>query len=264
MRNLHICLLLSVILPATFAEEPPLPDAAAEAREIYAREIERVLVPLRTKYIRALETMKRQHTREGNLEAALQVDEELNRANLWEGVPLPVAENADAEGGIAEEPKLPDDTANVRKSYAREIERVLGPLRSKYIRAVENRKNEYTSEGKLEAALQVDGELKRAKRWEGVPIPTVKIADSEKDFGNWIVGKKFSFSGIAQVTLLFGEDLVTWTTGNGMVKEHTYTIDTKRTVTVEGGQDFKMKFSDDLKSGTFSSNVGTYDLKYEN
>ncbi len=252
-------LLASGLLLSTFvlgAQETELPENAANAREIFAREIERGLVPLRSKYNRALENMKRGHTRAGKLEAALQIDEELKRSRNWKGLPIPTdqAENM--------EPTLPEDAASVRGSYAREVERVLDPLRTKYIAALESMKLDDTRDGKLEAALQVDGELKRAKNWEDLPLPTVKIADSKEDFGEWLVGKEFSFSGVSQVTLLFGEDSVTWTTGGGTVKEHTYDIDTKRTLTVEGAQDFKLRFSDDLTSGTFSSNVGTYDLKF--
>jgi len=123
-------------------------------------------------------------------------------------------------------------------------------------------KRDRTRDGDLEAALQIDPELKRAHLWEGLPLPKPDPAPTQRQFADWLNGRSFSFRGVSQVTLLFDEDIVKWTAAGGE-RDYQFEVENKREIIVQGGQDSRLVFAQNLKKGTFSSTAGTYDLKLE-
>lgn len=164
----------------------------------------------------------------------------------------------------ADEAELPQEIQKLNESYAQEIEQVLPPIQEKYIEALERILENYTKAGSLEKAMQAKKRIESAKRWENLPLAQLRSEEkkglSRSEFEDWLKTKTFSFRGnLAQITLEFDDKKVRWIVG-GKVREYDFKVRGNRSVIVEGDQDFRMEFVDDLSSGTFESNLGEYDL----
>lgn len=163
----------------------------------------------------------------------------------------------------AGETELPQEIVKLNESYAREVARVLPPVQETYIAALEQILEKYTKAGKLDEALATKKQIESAKRWESLPLEqfrVVKLGDLNREgFEKWLKTKSFTFRGVTQVTLEFDDKKVQWIVG-GKPQAYDYKVRGKRGVVVEGAQDFRLEFADDLTSGTFESNVAKYDL----
>lgn len=163
----------------------------------------------------------------------------------------------------ADEAELPLEIQKLNESYAREIERVLPPIQEKYIAALERILENYTKAGSLEKAIQAKNQIESAKRWENLPLAQLRSEKSgdlsRSEFEAWLKTKSFSFRGVAQVTLEFDDKTVRWIVG-GQPQEYDFKVRGKRSVIVEGAQNFRLEFVDDLSSGSFESNLGRYAL----
>ena len=167
----------------------------------------------------------------------------------------------------AEETDLPQEIEKLNESYALEIARVLPPIQEKYIEALERILENYTKAGSLEEAIKTKEQIESARRWENLPLEQFRSEKNENlsrsEFENWLKTKSFSFRGVSHVTLEFDEDTVRWIVG-GKPQEYDFKVRGKRTVVVEGAQDFQLEFVDDLSSGIFKSNIGEYALTIVN
>lgn len=159
--------------------------------------------------------------------------------------------------------QLPAEVKALKESYEREMERVLSPVQSKYIAALEQLQRNYTRAGKLNEAVFVSKEIALAKEWESLPLnqlrSNAKAQMSRDDFKKWITQKTFAFRGVQLVTLQFEEKHVSWVVGN-QPQQYQYKVTGDRRIAVMGPQEFKLEFSSDLTTGTFESNVGKYNL----
>jgi len=158
---------------------------------------------------------------------------------------------------------LPSEVKALKESYEREMERVLSPIQSKYIAALEQLQRNYTRAGKLNEAVFVAKEIELAKEWESLPLNQLrgnaKMQMSRDDFRNWLAKKTFTFRGVQLVTLQFEEKHVSWIVGN-QPQKYEYKVTGDRRISIMGAQEFKLEFSKDLTSGTFESNAGKYNL----
>jgi hypothetical protein len=164
---------------------------------------------------------------------------------------------------IAEGAELPNEIQKLNESYEREIARVLPPIQEKYIQALEQLLEKYTKAGLLEEAMQTKKQIESAKRWESIPLEQFRRQKSgdlnRSEFEDWLKTKSFSFRGVTQVTLEFDDKKVRWIVG-GKPQEYDYKVRGKRNLVINGAQEFRMEFVDDLSRGTFESNAGKYDL----
>lgn len=164
---------------------------------------------------------------------------------------------------VAEEAALPKEIQKLNENYAREIARVLPPIQDKYIAALEEILAKYTKAGLIDEAVETKKQIESAKRWEGIPLEQFRNQKNENlsrsGFEDWLKTKSFSFRGVSQVTLEFDDKKVQWIAG-GKPQAYDYKVRGKRGVVVEGAQDFRLEFVDDLTSGTFESNIAKYDL----
>lgn len=163
----------------------------------------------------------------------------------------------------ADDAELPEEVQKLNESYAREIARVLPPIQEKYLEALERILESYTRAGSFDQALQTKKQIESAMRWENLPLPQSRGEKKEdwgrSEFKDWLKTKSFSFRGVSSVTLEFDDRKVRWIAG-GAPREHDFRVSGKRGVIVEGGQNFRLEFADDLSTGTFESNVGKYPL----
>lgn len=143
------------------------------------------------------------------------------------------------------------------------MERVLSPIQSKYIAALEQLQRNYTRAGKLNEAVLVYREIALAREWESLPLnqlrSNAKAQMGRDDFKQWILKKTFGFRGVQLVTLQFEEKHVSWIVGN-QPQQYDYKVTGDRRITVFGTQEFKLEFSNDLTTGVFESNGGKYNL----
>lgn len=163
----------------------------------------------------------------------------------------------------AQDAELPREVQMLNESYAREIARVLPPVQEKYIAALERLLETYTRSGALDDALRVKEQIEKARQWNSLPLEQFRndnnIEMDREGFEKWLRTKSFSFRGVSAVTLEFDKDKVRWITG-GQPQEYDFKLRGKRGVIVEGAQNFRLEFADDLTSGTFESNLGQYAL----
>lgn len=75
-----------------------LPDDVVSLQESYAREVQRVLIPIQEKYLEALDRLRDSYTRAGKLDEALKIEEEIKLAQEWRSLPLD-----QLRGGMMEE-----------------------------------------------------------------------------------------------------------------------------------------------------------------
>ncbi len=163
----------------------------------------------------------------------------------------------------ADEAELPQEVQKLNESYAREIARVLPPIQEKYIEALERILESYTKAGSFEKAMLIKKQIESARRWESLPLPKFRSGKDEdltrSEFEDWLKTKSFSFRGVSQVTLEFDKRKVRWIVG-GELREYDFKVPGKRSVVIEGAQNFRLEFVDDLSTGTFESNLGKYPL----
>lgn len=106
-----------------FSLDPP---ELVKLREEHLRSMHRVAVPVLTTYVRALESQKQLFTRQGKLDAALSVDNELkdvakqletaNSASARTGATMQLA-IVSATYGSHEKKRITDITKNLRKAF---------------------------------------------------------------------------------------------------------------------------------------------------
>lgn len=125
---------------ATAAEPPELEQLLKN----YTHDLVEAQQPIHKRHEDALNQLKNRYTSLGNFKAAVAVDAELKKT-------------AAPAGAAAEPPELEP----LRKNYARDLVQAQLPVHKRYKDALNQLKTRYTGLGNLEAAVAVDGALKK-------------------------------------------------------------------------------------------------------
>lgn len=147
MKAPLIALALAASIALSSAQAPP--EDLSSLKESYEKARQEALVPINTRYLDSLHTLKLKHSQAGNLEGALAVDEEIKRISAESGT-----------GGSTSKIPTPADLAVLKQIYQNSASRATDPLARKYIEALEAMKLKYTQMNKLDLAVEVDREIK--------------------------------------------------------------------------------------------------------
>ena len=239
------------------AQEEEEPAELKSARESYQDEFVRGLQPMQTTYLRSLEKYQLSFTRAGDLQAAKEAQDEVERLKLWRTIP---------GGESTPERKFSNEgLAGLLLNYETAILKAIESINLRYIEKLEGLKKSFAASGKLDAALVFDKELAELRAGKSLPTREGErrylSGFSKAQFAEWITKQEFEFSGTiaGRTRLKFEGDRLYY--GSGAQPEiKAYKISGSRKIEISDGF-FHMEFSRDLQSGTFSSNRGDYPIR---
>jgi hypothetical protein len=134
------------LLPAASAQVADLPELT-QLRANSEQQLQSASAPAQATYLNTLETLKQQLTRTNKLDEAVSVDNEIKRIKRE-----PTA--------ATKAPADPPELLARRADYYRTISRLQVPPLTTYLRALEPLKQQFRRDGKLDAVVAVDNEIK--------------------------------------------------------------------------------------------------------
>ena len=157
--SIHLFLIIALLTSASLAQvAPPAPAELTTLRTRYRSDLQTSREPIRTRYVASLDALLRSTTKNGDLDAALAVQHELNTAKGKAGT---------VSGG-----KITPELAALKSRYEADVQTASEALQSRYFAALEALQDSFTKRGQLPAALAVRQELSTLKPVAHSPDPT--------------------------------------------------------------------------------------------
>jgi hypothetical protein len=138
-----VCLAL---LPAAFGQAVNIPELE-QLRATSEQQIQNATAPAQAAYLNTLETLKQQLTRTNKVDEAVSVDNEIKRIKREPTT-------------AAKAPADPPELVARRADYYRTISRLQVTPLTTYLRALDPIKQQFRRDGKLDAVVAVDNEIK--------------------------------------------------------------------------------------------------------
>lgn len=196
-----------------------MPEEAQQLKTAWQETFGKAVKPVRDRYLADLARLMDQATREGKIDAANLVKQEIATATPGAAAPAPAAPR-----------KLPADAVRLQHAYQLAVKQVAEPLRQRYVADLRRVLEQVARAGKLAEATAVKAEIEGAA--------SAAALETVEDFERRLIGTSWLWSGSFQFTLeaggkTSGSRNFTWKTVRPYVIEYQFANGFRGTITFE-------------------------------